>query len=219
MTKRTNTRGPQPLNFYSWARRRIVREEASFFRLELATGKERVVRILNKSVRPNVRTIEQLKPVRVEACNEAGDVLGVWDFPENAEPEEPEAPGYEKSPDDTEPQRDLKVVAHLIAGAYKDSIGALKDVIRIQGETFANERKGMGATIQGVERLVGKVGKLRVRVAAPPEAPADDDDDTWVEDFIGSIVKAKMRQQMMNGGTADEPETDPPEPERGTDAG
>lgn len=213
MTK-TNKRGPQPQNFYSWVRRRVVKEDACIFRLDV-DGKERVVRIHSKSVRPAVRTIEQLKPLLVEACNKDGEVLGVWEFPENVEPD---PPGYLPEPGDTEPQKDLKVVAHLIADAYKTALAGLENVIRIQNETFANERKGMGATVQGIERLIGKLQKTRVRIATAADAAAaagaaeEENPDEWLRDFVGTVIAHKMGIPvggMPNGAAHPEEAPDP----------
>jgi hypothetical protein len=222
---KTNKRGPQPQNFYSWVRRRVVREDAARFLLTI-DGKERIVPVHRgkggvASVRPMVRTIEQLKPELVEAHNKAGEVLGVWEMPENAEPE---PPGYAPEAGDSEPQRDLKVVAHLIADAYKTALGGLENVIRIQNETFANERKGMGATVQGIERLLGKLQRARIRVATAADAAAAagaadvEDPDEWLRDFVGTVIAHKMGVPMggMANGAHEEAAG---EPEGGDDAG
>lgn len=217
--KKTNTRGPQPTNFYSWVRRRIVREEAALFVLTI-DGKERKVRVARSgkgiaSVRPLVRTIEQLRPELVEAHNADGEVLGVWEMPENVEPEEP---GYAPEPSDTENQRDLKVVAHLIADAYKHSIEGMERVIRIQSDTFTNERKHINAATASIERIIGKLARTKFRVESAADAAAAagadvEDPDEWLREFVGNIVLQRMGvpRGMANGAhDVDETEPEPP---------
>jgi hypothetical protein len=204
----------KPSNFYSWVRRRVMQEGATLFRCDI-DGKDRVVRVKNKgqAVRPSVTTILALKPTKVEACNDEGEILGVWEFPENElEPtrDEPYAPAA----GDTDDERALKLVARLLAEAHKSAIGALERVVQIQSDTFKSERHNMSNAVAGMERLLGKIGKtLRVRVASAADAAAaagaeaEEDPDEWLRNFVGNAIAAKMGVPMngasMPNGAAD----------------
>lgn len=206
----------KPSNFYSWLRRRVMGDGATVFRCDI-DGKDRVVRVKNKgqAVRPSVATILALKPQKVEACNDEGEILGVWEFPEN-EGEPTREDVYQPAAGDTDDERALKLVAKLLAEAHKSAIGALERVVQIQSDTFKSERHNMSNAVAGMERLLGKIGKtLRVRVASAADAAAaagaeaEEDPDEWLRNFVGNAIAAKMGMPMPNGAANGAAEPDP----------
>lgn len=204
----SNVRGPKPQSFYAWVRRRAVTDEIERFRCTNDAGKVSIVIVKRGAVRPGVRTLESVKPVFVEALDEKDQVLGTWEMPENAEPEPEPPPAHTPLADDTEYQRDIKVVASLIADAHKHAVSSLKDVIRIQSETFRDERKSTLATVQGAERLVGKVTRLRVKVPEMEDVP-EGEEEGWLEGFVGQMIARKMGASFNGAGD------EPPEPHGG----
>jgi hypothetical protein len=220
--KPSNVRGPKPQSFYAWVRRRACKDEIRRFRCTLDNGVTKVALVDRNAVRPGVRMLESMKPVFVEALDDKDNVLGTWELPENQEPEPEPAPGYTKEDGDSEPQRDLKVVAHLISDAYKVAIASLKDVIRIQSDTFTQERKYATNATQGVERVIGKLQRLRVRVPSEGDdererAEPAEDENAWLEKFVGNLVMRKMAMHMNgDAGGGDPGDVDPDPTEGGT---
>jgi hypothetical protein len=188
-------------------------------RVETVDGEEKTIRVKpakeGGSIRWNVlvETIESLHPSRVEALAEEGESLGQWEFPPDDGPQTMQpAAGYAYDAGDTEKERELKTIAHLISDAYKTSIEALVKVTSLQSQHFTEERRHMASAMSTQERILSRIAKekgQRVRVTSASEI-VDDEEETEEasvpDDFMqtmGPIVMQAMQRYMANqsGGT------------------
>lgn len=179
---------------WKWVSLAYKNGSAESFRVETDDG-AKIVKLARKGpskvINPHgtAKTIEALSPSRVEALNGADEVVAVWSFPD-----EVEAPGYAPAEGDTDDSALLKVFAHLLSDAHKLSAARLVEVVRIQSETFAEERKAAASAMLSLERAMQKMARTaRLRVSSDEDDDAPEaEQDTFVQDMLAPLVKRYM---------------------------
>lgn len=201
--------GPRPQTLETWLRR-MVRQDATRIRCIFDDDSEKVVKLEKTGQRPRVaammRTIESFHCSKLEALDEAGNVLDVWELEAD-----PEGPGYLVKDGDSGDERLLKTFAHLIADAYKTGQKQLVEVVSIQSHSFAEERRHLASAVQTSDRIA-----RRVRVAADEPKPQGDD---FLEK-MASIFGPMLAQRLAGAGNVvdEPPEEEPEEPQHANGA-
>ena len=158
-------------------------------------GKKEPVIVAFSSGAGSARTIEKLYPQSVEALDEEGSIIRVWEFKErdNFDPE----PGYTKEEGDTEDERLLKTFAHLIADAHRMANKQLVEVVSIQSKSFEEERRQLSALRMLNDKLLSSLARRsRIRVATTPEeidAEEAEDAADEKEDFLAELLQPLLK--------------------------
>jgi hypothetical protein len=192
--------GPRPQTLETWLRR-MVRQDAAKLRCILEDDTEKLVKVELKGQRPRIaalmRTIASFAASKLEALDEAGNVLDVWELEGDKD-----APGYLKEESDTGDERLLKTFAHLLSDAYKHAQKQLVEVVSIQSQSFAEERKHLAVAVQTSDRIM-----RRVRVAGASDiTDKEPAEDNFLASLLGPLLQNEMRKAA--GGAALEHETE-----------
>lgn len=195
-------RGPAPQSFGAWVRA-CARKGCRRFRVQTDSKEPKVVALKNANV--TARLIETLEPLSVEALDDEGAILRVWEF---ADSSEPASPGYVKDDGDTEDERVLKTFAHLLADAHKEASKQLVQVVTIQSAHFAEERRSLMGLRTMNERLMAALSKKTARIRiAPPSADGEEPlveeetDDSFLQELLRPMLM-KMAKTMASEETA-----------------
>lgn len=196
-------RGQEPKTLLKWVRA-TAKDGARRFRCSIAGQKEPKVVAFRNAVFTS-KTIEGMGPTECEALDDDGSVLRVWQFAESSEPAADELPGYTVAEGDGENERLLKVFGHLLSDAYKTASKQLVEVVGIQAQHFADERKNLVAMRVLNERLMQQMAKkvARIRIADSGAAEGEDiedvaatGDDNFLQDFVGPLFEKFMRNKV-----------------------
>jgi len=156
-----------------------------------------------------VNTVIACGAVKVEALSREKETVGVWQFPGDAEAGTGNGEatlGYSIGADDTESERLLKTIAHLLADAHKHSADKLCSVLTLQTQHFADERRNMASTFASMDRAMQRMARgaagMRIRVESPEEE--NDEEETKTDGFVEDLVKTMLQKEMraQANGTA-----------------
>lgn len=204
-------RGPAPSTFDRWVLS-VSKRGAVRFRAELADRSIKLV--AHKNAPDSARRMLAMAPMRVEAIDDKDAELGEWTFPQASD--EPQEPGYIKDEEDSEPERLLKTFAHLLADAHRLSSRQLVEVVQIQSNHFAEERKNLLALQLANERLLAKRLKLppRMRVLGEgeteePEGEGEpDEDDSFLTDLLKPMLHRMAGKMVADAAGANGAKTE-----------
>lgn len=206
MSKPLPLRGRQPPRHFSkWLK---LHPGLASLKCMTEDGSERSVKLHNggkgvQALAMTARTVEKLGPSRVEALDDKGAVLGVFDFPPPAELDAPASPGYAPSESDTAEQSLLKTFAHLIADAHHASNKRLVETVDIISRNHAEERKQATLVIASVQRENERLRRSRMRIAVSDEgedaATEGDDGAAELVELLKPMAAEYFRSKGMNG--------------------
>lgn len=234
---RKNARGPKPGSLTKSFARWVRAQQAATFRVETAEG-ERTVKGPGPKIPATsgaraqesgrhqalVATLWSLQPEKIEALDEAGNILGICPSellqpPEDETTDAPDEqePGHTIHDEDNREERIIKTVAHLISDAWQKATGELTSVIKMQGQYFAEERKHMNGIVMSMDRTLQRVQKIgsstRVRVAlqqdeadggteaGEPEGAEDDSMNDMLKQALPFLIKRFMRDEAPTAAT------------------
>lgn len=195
--------GPRPQSVERWLRR-VIKDGAVKVRCATDEG-DKTLKVESKNSKPRVlhllRTLEALAPTKLEALNADGDVLDVWEVPE----EDVAVPGYTKEDDDTKDERMLKTFAHLLADAHRQATKQLVEVVSIQSSAFGEERKHTSIAMAATERIVRRLqnGASRIRVAT--EEGEEGGDENFMAQLLGPLLQNAVREEVSRNVPAAAP--------------
>jgi hypothetical protein len=196
------TPGPQPKTFKTWCLS-VGRKGCRKFRVRVEGQKEPSMVAFSTGA-ASARTIEKMGAVWCEALDDDGSIIRIWQFKERDEVEE--QPGYIKEADDTNEERLLKTLAHLVADAYRAGNKQLVEVIQIQGNAFSEERKQLTTLRLMNDKLLAslarKTGRLRVATDEEGEGQEEEEDNTFLQDLLQPVL-ANMTQKAARKAGAE----------------
>ena len=191
--------GPAPRTFKSWCVS-VGRKGCRKFRVKVEGQREPSIVAFSTGA-GSARTIEKMGALSVEALDDDGAILRIWQFKE-VEALEPEAPGYLKEEGDTEDERLLKTFAHLLADAHRTAVRELREVVNIQASSFSEERKQLTALRMLNDKLLATLARrtrFRVATTGPEDVGEGEEDGSEADekdDFMADLLRP-MLQQMV----------------------
>jgi len=200
---RSVPRGPEPQTLLKWTLA-VAKDGARRFRVFIPGEKEpKMVGLRNCKVTSTA--IEAMRPTHVEALGDEGEILRVWQFTEREASSEELANGFVKDGDDSADERLLKTFAHLLHDAYRVSTKQLVEVVSIQANHFAEERKAHYSLRTMNERLMQSLAKkvARIRIAngetegdGGEEEETAETPDTFMQDFVGPLIQKYVQTKV-----------------------